>query len=72
MITVIRVEREIDGVLMNVELAKDLDDPERNRFEFEDEKYCWIIRALKPKEEPTPQPEISERELVLKLRSRRS
>jgi len=47
------VERSINGVPMDIELAIDLDHPERNRFEFEDEKYCWIIRTPVPEPEPT-------------------
>ena len=48
-----KVERFIEGIPTLIELATDLEVPERNRFEFEDNKYCWIIRTPKPTPEPT-------------------
>ena len=49
-----RVERVINGIPMEIELVIDLDEPERNRFEFEGRRYCWIIRKTKQIEESSP------------------
>lgn len=64
--TIKQVKKEIEGILCNIELAIDKD-PSRNRFEFEGEKYCWIIRTPEQVEEPPSPPVISTRGLVLEL-----
>lgn len=57
-------EREINGVLYEVELAKDVN-PEGNIYEFEGEKYAWIIKTHNsPPRPPKYQYEAFTREII--------
>lgn len=64
--TIRKVTREIADITYNIELATDKD-PSRNRFMFEGDKYCWIIRTPEPVEKPLSPPVPSTRESVLNL-----
>lgn len=70
MVKVKKVEREIEGTTYIVKLYKDDKHPEKNRFDFEGEKYSLIIRTPKPVPGPpaSPRPSIHENvETILRI-----
>jgi len=51
-----KVEREVNGIIYLIELYRDEEHPEKNRYVFEGEGYTRIIRTPKPVPGPPAEP----------------